>query len=458
MQANNAPQEAKDQADLGLYGPAVNSGNLNDKVDRICTVGCQGGAAGIQDYGVEAGGSLWKDRAWLWGSYGRKEIPLTKLGGATDTTYLDDYAGKLNLQPFESNSATIFYFRGDKQKLGRSAGVTRPQETSVDQTGPTTIWKGEDSHVFGPSVVADRVVRLHALRFQPSSPGREPDADDERVPGSHSRLPPVLHRERLQPAAAPAQRELLVLLQHGLARPRDQGRLRLEERADLELTFWPGNSILGASRSYVRAGVCPTGCAAGGHLRARAVTAFEYTYYNGFVGTPSPPATGPSTSASHYDDQYGITTASTVDRNPLFPNLVPGHGFNEGPDEFTWKTWQPRAGVNYALGKDRKTLLRASYARYRRPAGREHRLLGPTRSGGAGSPAPGTCGTTRTTTTPWNRESSAPTIQRLGGFDPLNPNALGSANLIDPNLKAPLTDEFQLSVDREMPSRLLRVG
>ena len=69
------------------------------KVDRICTVGCQGGAAGIQDYGVEAGGSLWKDRAWLWGSYGRKEIPLTKLGGATDTTYLDDYAGKLNLQP-----------------------------------------------------------------------------------------------------------------------------------------------------------------------------------------------------------------------------------------------------------------------------------------------------------------------------------------------------------------------
>ncbi len=55
LQANNAPDEAKQQADMGLYGPAVNSGNLNDKVDRICTVGCQGGAAGIQDYGDRGG-------------------------------------------------------------------------------------------------------------------------------------------------------------------------------------------------------------------------------------------------------------------------------------------------------------------------------------------------------------------------------------------------------------------
>ena len=41
-------------------------------------------------------------------------------------------------------------------------------------------------------------------------------------------------------------------------------------------------------------------------------------------------------------------------------------------------------------------------------------------------------------------------IQDLGGFNHLNPNALGSAHVIDPNLDAPLTDEFQLSVDREL--------
>ena len=41
-------------------------------------------------------------------------------------------------------------------------------------------------------------------------------------------------------------------------------------------------------------------------------------------------------------------------------------------------------------------------------------------------------------------------IQDLGGFNHLDPNALGSANVLDPNLRAPLTDEFQLSVDREI--------
>src|SRR5262249_21770189 len=41
-------------------------------------------------------------------------------------------------------------------------------------------------------------------------------------------------------------------------------------------------------------------------------------------------------------------------------------------------------------------------------------------------------------------------IQDLGGFNHLQPNAIGSANVIDPNLKAPLTDEFQLSFAREI--------
>ena len=98
LQANNAPEEAKQQADLGLYGAAVNSSNLNKKVDRICTVGCQGGAAGIQDYGVEAGGSLWKDKALALGQLRPQGDPADEARGATDTTYLDDYAGKLNLQ------------------------------------------------------------------------------------------------------------------------------------------------------------------------------------------------------------------------------------------------------------------------------------------------------------------------------------------------------------------------
>src|SRR5882724_6427685 len=98
----------------------------------------------IQDYGAEAGGPSVPDKAWLWGSYGRDQIDLTKLSSAAkDLTTLENYSGKLNIQPIESNSATLFYFRGDKIKLGRTGGSNRGQGTAWNQTGPTTIWKAD---------------------------------------------------------------------------------------------------------------------------------------------------------------------------------------------------------------------------------------------------------------------------------------------------------------------------
>ncbi len=150
-----------------------------------------------------------------------------------------------------------------------------------------------------------------------------------------------------------------------------------------------------------------------------------------------------------YDEQYGNNTASTVGGNPLFPNLVPGKVFDGGPTEFKWKTWQPRAGVNYALGKDRKTLLRASYARYADQLGGSI-VSWDNPVGGSGSSG------SRYVWTDANHDHNVDPgelgafIQDLGGFNHLDPNALGSAHSIDPNLKAPLTDEFQLSVDREI--------
>ena len=448
LQANNAPQEAKDQADLGLYGPAVNSSNLNKKVDRICTVGCQGGAAGIQDYGVEAGGSLWKDRAWLWGSYGRKEIPLTKFGGTTDTTYLDDYAGKLNLQPMESNSATIFYFRGDKQKLGRSAGVTRPQETSVDQTGPTTIWKGQDSHVFGPSFVADVSYDYTRSGFSllPEGGNLTPTTNvylDPTLVYHRSFTGNVFNRPQHQ-----ANANTSVFFSTGALGHEIKAGFGWRNAPISSATFWPGNSTLGREQIITRAGVCPTGCAAADVFRP-GLAAYQYTYYNGFIGDTMTSGNLTVNVGVRYDYQYGQNTASSVGPNPLFPDLVPGKVFDGGPTEFKWKTFQPRAGVNYALGKDRKTLLRASYARYADQLGGSI-VSWDNPVGGAGAAG------SRYVWNDLNHNHNVDPgelgafIQDLGGFNHLDPNALGSANIIDPNLSAPLTDEFQLSVDREI--------
>jgi Carboxypeptidase regulatory-like domain len=448
LQANNAPQEAKQQADLGFFGPTVNSNNINKKVDRICTVGCQGGAAGIQDYGVEAGGSLWKDKAWLWGSYGRKEIPLTKLGGTTDTTYLDDYAGKLNLQPIDSNSATVFYFRGGKSKLGRSAGPTRPQETAVDQTGPTVIWKGQDSQVFSPNFIADASYDYTQSGFSLAPEGGLLDPttnvyQDPNLVYHRSFSDSVFYRPQHQVSANSS-----LFFNTGAMGHEIKAGFGYRNAPISSSTFWPGNGILGKEKLVVRTGICPTGCAVADIFRP-AIVSNEYKYYDGFIGDTMTVGNLTINAGLRYDYQYGNNTASGITANPAFPNLVPALNYNGSPVEFKWKTLQPRVGVNYALGAQKNTLLRASYSRYADQLGGSIVTWdNPAGGGGLGG-----------SEYVWNDKNGNHTVdpgelgafvKDLGGFNHNNPNALGSANSIDPNLKAPLTDEFQVSIEHQL--------
>ncbi len=80
----------------------------------------------IQDYGVEVGGPLWKDHIWAWGAYGRNQIDLITSTGATDKTTLEDANFKLNAQILEGTALTLAYTQGEKIKLGRNVGLTRP--------------------------------------------------------------------------------------------------------------------------------------------------------------------------------------------------------------------------------------------------------------------------------------------------------------------------------------------
>jgi hypothetical protein len=66
-----------------------------------------------------------------------------------------------------------------------------------------------------------------------------------------------------------------------------------------------------------------------------------------------------------YDLQQGRNEFSEVLANPTFPDLFPADSYNgdEGwPVEF--EDIEPRISATYAVGKDRKTLLRASYSRF----------------------------------------------------------------------------------------------
>src|SRR5207247_10476617 len=69
-----------------------------------------------------------------------------------DDTILRNKNLKLNGQIISSNSAVGFYTYGDKFRNARDLSPTRPFETAYKQTGPTKVYKLEDTQIVGSSL------------------------------------------------------------------------------------------------------------------------------------------------------------------------------------------------------------------------------------------------------------------------------------------------------------------
>ncbi len=79
-----------------------------------------------KDYGFNLGFPIVKDKAWAWISYGIQDIKTRTVYQTPDDTLLENYVGKINVQPIQSNRLEIFYHSGGKKKWGRSASSSLP--------------------------------------------------------------------------------------------------------------------------------------------------------------------------------------------------------------------------------------------------------------------------------------------------------------------------------------------
>jgi hypothetical protein len=141
-----------------------------------------------------------------------------------------------------------------------------------------------------------------------------------------------------------------------------------------------------------------------------------------------------------YDHQTGGAYAITTPANPVVPNLLPAFTLPGGPSPVVWNTFTPRLGATYALGKDRATLIRASYSRFadQLPAnvanflqpGYQSYYYFLTHGTGPGNPA----------VIPGSGMGYSGNVNPATGIP--FPN-----NAIAPNLSAPITDEALLSVE-----------
>ena len=421
------------QSDTGFNGrlPAGQTSFQGNKINAI------------EDKGVEIGGPLWKDRLWIWGAYGDQNIRNIVASGARDDTTLENSNVKLNAQPTSNNNAVFQFSRGDKIKDGRGAGNTRPPETTWDQSGPTEIWKIEDTHIFSPNFYlnglwsyvdggfallakgrADQILNVGGVWNRTYFDfGSDRDVDQYKVDGSYFFNTTGSSHE----------------LKFGTS---------LREADTGTGTTWGGENV-----AVFQGG----GAASGRDHRARvfraALPSFkDTTKYEALWAQDTITRDNLTINVGlRYDKQTGENPAFTLPGNDLLPDLLPPLEFaGNDADGIKFTDLSPRIGVTYAMGKDRQTLLRGSYSRFvqqlqqglvyrTNPLNTAFAIIDFDDPNGNLEFDPGE---------PYDFITSI-------GFDPANPTALSSPNRNAADLSAEITDEVNLGIEHAFQANLV---
>ncbi|MDQ2980416.1 MAG: TonB-dependent receptor [Acidobacteriota bacterium] len=406
----------------------------------------------VQEYGVETGGPIVKDRLWLWGAYGRNQINIL-VGAATpptkSQTTLENLNGKLNWQIFPSNSFTLVGQHSNKLVFGRGAGASRPQAATNDQVLPQNTWKFEDSQVVSSNLFFSAMYAGQNGFF-----GLNPEGHGQLFYDGNTFLgtsPYFLASQRPQ---RQGKADVSYFFNTGSMGHELKAGFQYLKASEFATTGSPANpGPCGSDANcLVKVGAFTEdvfGVPAAGIFRDRSA-AVEAKYYAAFFGDTITMDRLTVQAGLRWDRQFGSNLPSTARANPSFPSVLPDLVFPGRSKDFTWNDWSPRLGITYALGTNRTTLLKASYSRFVDALG--------TATVGFTNPLGSSAGAYY----PWNDANhnnlvDAGEVNTSGrplsnfGYNLANAGDPGvSANAIDPKLKAGRTDELIAAVDHEL--------
>ncbi|HVT57728.1 MAG TPA: TonB-dependent receptor [Thermoanaerobaculia bacterium] len=397
----------------------------------------------IKDYGVELGGPIVKDRLWIWGAYAEQRVALTSLAGVSDKTQLPSANVKLNAQITSSNSATLFGLDSNKKKHGRNASPFRPQETTWDQSrfgSKPTMYKAEDTQIFNPNFYLTGLASKVNGGFQLSPLGG---------------LGPIPFKD----SGSVWHNSFFAAF---IKRPQEQLKLDASTFFNVgslsnELKYGAGyrkvdtstlNTVGGDAAIYAPNTVGSDPRFNLIQLERPATIKVTQKFVTGYAQDTLTSGNLTANIGVRYDLQYGANLASTSPANTIRPDLLPAVTFAGSGMGFSWSDITPRLGLTYALGKDRKTLLRASYSRFADQLGTTTAAsLNPT---GAPSYYYGYI----PFSVPTNGTPPPPGSIILGGGTSANTLAngqlAGAFNLIDKNFHAPITNEVLGSIEHAL--------
>lgn len=433
----------------------------------------------VRDYGVEVGGPVWRDRIWIWGARADQKISTWQSMPSPrptffipDDTILRNKNLKVNAQLLASNSFVASYTFGDKYRNARDLSPLRPFETAWKQTGPTKVYKLEDTHLVGSNFYLtgmwSKVEGGFGLFGNGGLGSTAPSMWFDTGNTAHDNY-----------------------YTYATNRPQKQYRADGSYFIDVagvnnELKFGYGFRDTPVSSSSVYPGeasgywdysfgsegstLCKTNynndpnvaCGVAVLIRPP-LSSYSGEYHELYLGDTILLGNMTIQAGLRYDDQSSAIQPLDVQPNPVLssaltlpciPSLtcaggslsaqLPGIQYPGQSEELNWTSVSPRIGVTYALGADKKTLLRAAYNRYTSQ-------LGSTVS--SSSPV----GNSQFTFVGVD-DNGDHTIQRneldfvrsFGGINPANPSSLTSTRRIDYDMNPPTTDELLIGAEREL--------
>ena len=445
----------------------------------------------VRDYGGEVGGPIWRDRIWFWAARGDQKISdqasstISTTGavsvGLFDNIVLRNKNLKLNGQILASNSGVAYYTWGDKVRNARNLSPTRPFETAWRQSGPTTVEKLEDTQIFGSSLYLTGMwskvkggFGLHAN----GGPG-------ESAPSAWRDASSVWHDNYYTYDTLRPQKQYRLdgskFIDFGRTNHEFKFGFGYRNTPVNSNTVWPGPSHGSWRFDAFSAATCtgqglPSNCAQA-NLPRDAPIGYKEKYNDFYVGDTILLGNLTIQGGLRWDRQSTQNTALSIGANPVLagplsipctvalgatcPGFVaatpsspavagslnvalPPITYAGDPRALKWNTVSPRIGATYALGADKRTLLRASYDRYASQVGSAVTGANPLAYSafyfyGVDMNGDHTI-----------QRNELLKVRAFAGVDPTNPAAVANTRRVDYGIKVPTSDEFIIGAERQL--------
>jgi hypothetical protein len=407
----------------------------------------------LKDFGFEIGGPIVKDKLWFYATYGKQDIKLIRLNQTPDDTLLPAYNAKLNWQATSGTMVSAYYFLGNKQKFGRQPSQWPVQPTDdylwnqaneyTDGGLPGGLWKMQVDHTFSPNFFISAKAAYYDTGFGLiARGGPEKSYTVDYVAGTGiGSYSDYLSIRPLKLGSLDGS----YFFGAGGGNNELKFGFSYRDLSTYSTSAYNGNQLVGIYNSTND----PTGAENYAWLVRNRVVEYGGKYVSAHLGDVFTKDRFTFNIGARWDLQTAKNLASSAPANASFPERMPALEFGgDAENKIEWSDISPRLGLSYALNESRKTIVRASFARY----------AGQLSYGDVSEENPGALSVfaygwrdTNNDRFVQPNEMDFNNFLYSFGADPANPGAVGSTvNQIDRDYKAKHDNEFIVGIDHEL--------